>query len=150
MLRAVPLLAAILAGACAAPEDPARVELRARLQQQEKLSPEEIGRVFDEVSRSLEGKTLRIVQASPGEIDAAGRDVVLGMLTERAGVFDEGLRTADGAALRVFNAPGRSATAEIEASRRLFVDVRSFLPRRFEFAHAFTSPDDYQFDLIVE
>ena len=50
----------------------------------------------------------------------------------------------------MFNAPGQSNNPEIEASRRLFVDVESFLPLRFEFAHAFASPDDYALDLTVE
>ena len=65
-------------------------------------------------------------------------------------MFDEGLRTGGGRKARVFNAPGQSNNPEIEASRRLFVDVESLLPLRFEFAHAFQSPDDYAYDLEVK
>jgi hypothetical protein len=50
----------------------------------------------------------------------------------------------------VFNAPGASNNPEIEASRRLFVDVETFLPLRFEFAYAYPNPDDYSLDLIIE
>ena len=50
----------------------------------------------------------------------------------------------------MFNAPGVSNNPEIEASRRLFVDVETFLPLRFEFAYAYPNPDDYNLDLIVE
>jgi hypothetical protein len=144
------LAAALLVSSCAR-EDPARSALRARLEQQEKLSTEEIGRVLDEVGRSLEGRTIRIVDGpSTSDLDEAQREVVLGMLTERAGIFDEGLQSAGGSALRVLNAPGRSENPEIEASRRLFIDVRTFLPRHFEFKYAFPSPDDYAFELVVD
>jgi len=147
-LAIIMIIPALLgATACARPEDPARTQLRTRLEQQDKLTPEEVGRVFDEVIRTLQGKQVRAVRDGV-ENDLVGeeRDVVLGMLTDRVGVFDEGLRSTT----RVFNAPGLSTNPEIEAVRRLFVDVRTFLPRRFEFGYAFPSPDDYQLDLAVE
>ena len=42
------------------PEDPARVELRARVQQEARLSEEELARLCDESIRTIEGKTFRI------------------------------------------------------------------------------------------
>jgi hypothetical protein len=137
--------------ACGRPEDPARVQLRARVKQAATLPNEDLGRLLDEVSRSLEGKRVRFKQDGATH-DLAGeqRDVVLGMLTSRAGVFDEGLQQADGATVRVINAPGASANAEIEASRRLLVDVETFLPRRFEFSYAFPGLGDYSYDLAVD
>lgn len=75
---------------------------------------------------------------------------MLGMLIDRTGVFDEGVRSGGGRQARVFNAPGQSNNPEIEASRRLFVDVETLLPLRFEFAYAFPSPDDYAYDLDVD
>ena len=39
---------------------------------------------------------------------------------------------------------------QIEAFRRLWVDVETFLPRRFEFAYAFPGFGDYSYDLVVE
>jgi hypothetical protein len=104
--------------------------------------------VFDEVNRTLQGRTVKIADGSTKrEID---RELVLGMLTDRVGVFDEGLRSGGGRRARIFNAPGQSNNPEIEASRRLFVDLETFQPLRFEFAYAFTSPDDYSLDLTVE
>jgi hypothetical protein len=145
------LLASAAFAACGPREDPARAGLRARLEQQEPLSAEEIARVFGEVSRTLAGRTVGIVRGSTkSELGASDREIVLGMLTDRTGVFDEGLRSGGGRKARVFNAPGQSNNPEIEASRRLFVDVESFQPFRFEFAHAFASPDDYALDLTVE
>ena len=149
MFRALTLIipAFLCATACARPEDPARTQLRSRLAQQDKLTPEEVGRVFDEVIRTLQGRQVRAVRDGvENGLAGEARDVVLGMLTDRVGVFDEGLRSTT----RVFNAPGLSTNPEIEAVRRLFVDVQTFLPRRFEFAYAFPSPDDYQLDLAVE
>jgi hypothetical protein len=144
------LLATISLVSCTPREDPARTELRSRLKQQAPFSADEIGRVFDEVSRTLQGKTVRIARGSTAtDLGAAERDVVLGMLADRTGVFDEGLRSGGGRQARVFNAPGQSNNPEIEASRRLFVDTETFLPLRFEFAYAFPSPDDYEYDLQV-
>jgi hypothetical protein len=148
---AIAIASFLVATACARPEDPARTALRSRLEQAGPLTHEEIGRVFDEVERSLEGKEVRVVRDGAGrQLTDDEREVILGMLTDRVGVFDEGLRTPGDASLRVFNAPGLSTNPEIEAIRRLFVDVRTFLPRRFEFAYAFPSPDDYQLDLAVQ
>jgi hypothetical protein len=120
------------------------------LKQQEPLSADEIARVFDEVGRSLQDKTIRIARGTMAtDLPARERDVVLGMLADRVGVFDEGLRSGGGRQARVFNAPGQSNNPEIEASRRLLVDVETFRPLRFEFAYAFPSPDDYAYDLEV-
>jgi hypothetical protein len=145
------LLATTALVSCTPPEDPARTELRSRLKKQESLSAAEIGRAFDEVGRAMQGKTVRVARGSAAtDLGAAERDIVLGMLTDRTGVFDEGLRSGGGRQARVFNAPGQSNNPEIEASRRLFVDVETLLPLRFEFAYAFPSPDDYAYDLQVK
>jgi hypothetical protein len=136
--------------ACSPAEIPERAELRARIAQEERLSPEEIARVFEHVDQALRAKTIRVARgATTTELGAAERDVVLGMLSDRAGVFDEGLRTGGGRRARVFNAPAFSNNPEIEATRRLFVDVETLLPLRFEYAYAFPSPDDYSLDLKV-
>jgi hypothetical protein len=148
---AVAVLASIGLSACAPREDPARAELRARLSTEAQLSADEIARVFEEVNRTIEGKRIRIVRGSTAsEIGAAEREVALGMLIDRTGVFDEGLRAGGGRRARVFNAPGQSNNPEIEANRRLFIDLESFEPLRFEFAYAFSSPEDYEYEIDVE
>jgi hypothetical protein len=140
----------LLLSACARPEDPARVQLRARLKQDAPLSNDELGRTLDEVSRALAGKTVRFTQeAVTRDLDAPQREAVLGILTNRAGVFDEGVESAGGATLRVMNAPGRASNAELDAARRLFIDADTFLPRRFEFSSGVSS-DEYAFDLVVQ
>ena len=150
-MRIAILLSAIIGiAACAGSEAPERVKLRARLTQETQLSQDEIGRVFEQVDQALQGKTVRASRgAATNDLGAAERDVVLGMLHDRAGVFDEGLRSGGGRRARVFNAPAFSNNPEIEATRRLFVDVETLLPLRFEYAYAFPSPDDYSLDLVV-
>jgi hypothetical protein len=144
------LLIALALSGCAR-EDPARAELRARLTQQPQLSSEELNRTLDEVKGTLEGKTVRFMRDGVEmTLDAQQREVALGMLTERAGVFDEGLRTAGDTTLRILNAPGRSLNAENVATRRLLVDVETFVPRRFEYSLEFPDPGTYELDLIVE
>jgi hypothetical protein len=149
---AIGLVASILVPVgCAPREDPVRSELRARLARKEALSADEVGRVLDQVGAAMQGKRVQVVRgAERADLQGEDREVVLGMLTNRAGVFDEGLKATDGEQMRVFNAPGRSTNPEIEASRRLFIDVDSFLPRRFEFAYAFPSPEDYTLELRVD
>jgi hypothetical protein len=137
--------------ACAR-EDPARVALRERLKDRTQLSPEELGQVLDEIGKSMQGKTIKYrIGASPtADLPADQMEVTFGMLKERAGVFDEALVTEDGSMVRIINAPGRSLNAEYEASRRLFVDIETFLPRRFRFSHSVAGIGDYEFDLILE
>jgi hypothetical protein len=147
---AILLLAAVSLARCSPTENPQRAELRTRLVQEAQLSPDEIGRVFEQVDEALQGKTVRVARGSTtNDLGAADREVVLGMLRDRAGVFDEGLRSGGGRRARVFNAPAVSNNPEIEATRRLFVDIETFLPLRFEYAYAFPSPDDYSLDLVV-
>src|SRR5512146_1129238 len=128
----VVLLACAVVSGCRAPEDPVRVALRARLQQDKQLSSEDLARLIAEVRRAIAGKTVLLVQGGgTREMDDEQRAVVLGMLTDPVGLYDEGKRTAGGRTLRVLNAPGRSLNEEVEAARKLLVDAETFQPRRF-------------------
>jgi hypothetical protein len=75
--------------------------------------------------------------------------VAFEILTNAAGVFDEGLQRENGRSFRVLNGPGRSDNAEIEATNRLWIDVDTFLPYRFRFAYAFPGYGDYTLELVV-
>jgi hypothetical protein len=151
-VRLVPLLVlSVLISACGEPEDPARAEIRARLKQDTVLSPEELGRVLDEVSVTLGSKTVRFNRDEvTGELDREQREVVFGMLTNREGLYDEGLRLERGETLRVLNAPGLSLHPEYSAARKLLVDVETLLPRRFEFKYEFEGMGDYTLDLLID
>ena len=136
---------------CGRPEDPARTALRARLKQDTRLSGGELKRLLDEVGLTIAGRTFRLKQGDATQaLNEEQRDVVFGMLINSAGVFDEGLRSQDGGTFRVLNAPGKPLSSEIEGTRRLWVDVETLVPRRFEFAYAVPGFGDYSFDLLPE
>jgi hypothetical protein len=145
------LMSCFTAMACGKPEDPARVQLRERLKDPMRLSPDELGHVREEVGRTIQDMKVRVKEATgTRDLDQDQRTVVLGMLTDAAGMYDEGLRAEAGKTFRILNAPGVSNNAEIEASRKLWIDVETFLPERFDFVFAFPGNGDYSFDLVVE
>lgn len=150
--RAVPwLLLCVAMAACSKPEDPARVELRLRLKQPAQMSDAELGRLREEISRSLVDKKISIKSAEgTAELTTEQRATILGVLTEPAGMFDEELKQDPGGTVRVLNSAGLSLDSEIEASRRLWIDVETFLPTKFFFTYAFPGHGDYSYDLVVE
>lgn len=149
-LASVVLALTVSATACVS-EPPERAALRERLKQPAQMSQEELGRTLDEIAKTIQGKAILVqVEAATKEMNQEQRDVVLGMLTDRVGVFDEGLRTDNGVTLRILNAPGLSTNPEFSAARRLLVDINTFIPRRFEFNHEVAGLGDYGFDLTVK
>src|SRR5262249_38192568 len=112
---------------------------------------DELTRLREEVARTIAGRTLRVQEGrATRTVDEQQRAVIVGMLDEPAGLFDEGLRTEGSATYRVLNAPGLSTEPEIEAARRLLFDIATFVPRRFEFSYAFPGHGDYAFDLVFD
>lgn len=144
-------LAAGAISACAPAENPARAELRSRLNQETRLSEAELGRLSDEIAQSIEGKSVRITERGGTRTPAGDqRAEVFSVLRDRAGVYDEGLKREGATTYRILNGPGKSDNAEIEAAQRLWVDIETLLPRRYEFTYAFQGYGDYAFDLDVE
>ena len=144
------LLSGLGTSTCARAEDPARVEMRERLRQETSLSDEELARVCTEVARTVAGKSFRIKDGdATRELSGEQQAVIFGMLSNRAGLYDEGLRRENGTNYRVLNAPGRSDNAEIETSQRLWIAVDTLLPLRYQVAYAFPGYGDYAYDLIL-
>jgi hypothetical protein len=153
--RFAPGLTLVLIGvalsACAPAEPPERAELRARLKQETRLSEPEVGRLCDEVAHSVEGKGVRItVHGGTETPEGDQRAEVFSLLRDRAGVYDEGLKREGEATYRVLNGPGKSNNAEVEATQRLWVDIETLRPHRYEFTYAFQGYGDYAYDLAVE
>ena len=124
--------------------------LRERLNQDAPLSFDELGRLLDEVNRTIGSRKVRATRGGVTvDMDDRERDVVLGMLTNHVGVFDEGLRTIENTTLRVVNAPGRPSNAELDAARHLYIDIATFLPAHFEFTSGVAS-DEFVVDLVVD
>ena len=144
------LLSGLAMSTCARAEDPARSALRGRLRQETSLSDEELARVCTEVARTVAGKSFRVKDGEvTRELSREQQDVIFGMLSNRAGLYDEGLRRENGTSYRVLNAPGRSDNAEIEVSQRLWIAVETLLPLRYQFTYAFPGYGDYAYDLIL-
>jgi hypothetical protein len=143
------LVACAVVSACGLREDPARGELRQRLRQGAQLSNEELGRFRAEIGRAMAGKTLFKQGSVPEDLDAEQRELIFDMLAGPPGLFDEGLKTLGEKTFRVLNAPARSTDAEVEAFRRLWIDVDTFVPRQFELAHAVVGYEQYTIDLVV-
>ena len=143
------LVACLVVSSCGEREDPARRELRQRLRQSAQLSSEELGRFRAEITRAMAGKTFSMQGPVPQELDAEQHELVFDMLTEPAGMFDEGLKMRGETTFRVLNAPAPSSDAEVEAFRRLWIDIETFLPRRFELARSVGGYEQSSFDLVV-
>jgi hypothetical protein len=150
--RRLVLFAAIALAGCSAPEpeDPSRTALRDRLRQDAQLESAELDQLRSEVLRSM-GDQVFAIQAEDGTrpIPAERQAAVFGMLKDPSGVFDEGLRNESGHLVRVLNAPGLAPSSEIDAARRLFIDVETLLPRRFDFSYGFPSPENYTYELVA-
>lgn len=145
------LAGAFVAASCAPPEDPARAGLRDRLHQAEPLVGEELDRLRAEVTRTMTDQQFLVRDGDRTHaLDADRHAVVFGMLTQPIGMFDEGLREEEGHAFRILNAPATSPSSEIDTARRLWIDVETFLPRRFEYTYGFPHPENYTYDIVVQ
>jgi hypothetical protein len=141
---------AISTAACGASVDPATARISARLKDAAVIPGSELGPVFEQIERLTASRTVRFEQGTrTGELERAQRTVVLGMLIDRAGVYDEGLQEHDGKPARVFNAPGTSSNAEHTATRRLWIDVDTLLPVHFEFTDTASYEENYAYNLSV-
>ena len=104
-----------------------------------------------DVGQAVDGRTFRIREgAATHDLTVEQRAAVFSMLREPAGVYDEGLRQLGSSSVRVLNGPGRSDNAEIEALQRLWIDLDTFLPLRYQFAYAFPGYGDYEYELSAQ
>ena len=101
-----------------------------------------------EVGRAAADRRFRVKEgAEARELNPEQREVVFSMVSDPVGVYDEGLRQVGNTTYRVLNGPGRSDNAEIEALQRLWIDLETFLPGRYQFAYAFPGYGDYEYQL---
>lgn len=138
--------------ACGSGEPAVPAALRERLHQETRLTDAELGQLRFEVGRRVGDRAIRLIEGGSSRVlDAEERRGVLEVVTLEAGVFDEGMRREGAATFRVLNGPARSTNAEIEASQRLWVDADTLLPRRYEFAYAFSGVgEDRVYELTIE
>jgi hypothetical protein len=152
----VRLIYALLAGvalliACRRAEDPAHVSMRARLKEARRLTPDEIRAFFDQIAPVVGDKKVSVKQgAVTRELTAEERISVLGILSDPGRVYDEGLRRDGNNVWRGLTTGATPAMSELDAMQTLWIDVDSFIPRRYEFAYSSPGFGDYAFDLVLQ
>jgi hypothetical protein len=151
MQRTVWVLVVVGSLAACRSEDPARAAMRTRLKQETRLMPEEIRTFFDQIAPVIAGKKLTIKQgALTRALDEEQRTSVLGMLSDPGAVYDVGLRVDGKNVWRGLRTGGTPALAELDAMQTLWVDVDSFIPRRYEYEYSSPGFGDYAYDLTFE
>ena len=134
--------------ACQAAEDPARASMRARLKQDARLTPEEVRGLFAQIAPGIAGKELQVTQgALTRTLEDRERASVLGMLSDPGEVYDGGLKVDGKSVWRGLKTGGTTAVSELDATQTLWIDVDSFLPRRYEFEYSSPGFGDYAYDL---
>ena len=131
-------------------EDPARASLRARLREERRLTPDEIRAFFVQIAPVVAGKKVSVTQgAVTRELSADERSSVLGLLSDPGSVYDEGLRREGSSTWRGLKTGATPPTSELDAMQTLWIDVDSFVPRRYEFAYSSPGFGDYAYDLML-
>jgi hypothetical protein len=142
------MIAATSIGSCRAAEDPARASMRARLRQEMRLSPGEVRELFAQIGPAIAGRQLHVTQGALSRtLEDQERTSVLGMLSDPGEVYDGGLKVDGKNAWRGLKTGGATVLSELDATQTLWIDVDSFVPRRYEFEYSSPGFGDYAYDL---
>ena len=149
--RAAVIVALGLLTACRASEDPARAAFRTRLKQDARLTPDELRRFAAEAGQAVGQKTLKVSKG--GIVQVAEKDqrlAILGVLADPGDAYEADIRKDGATVLRGIASNITPALAEIDTIQTLWIDVDTFLPRRYEVTHSVPGFDDASYELIVE
>jgi len=142
------MIAATSVVACRAGDDPARASMRARLKQESRLTPEEVRGLFSQIAPVIAGKQVQVTQGALSRtLDDRERMSVLGMLSDPGEVYDGGLKVDGKNLWRGLKTGGATVLSELDATQTLWIDVDSFVPRRYEFEYSSPGFGDYAYDL---
>lgn len=145
------IVAAPATAACRSKADRLRDEFKVRLKTSAPLSRSELTRLMDETNRAMEGRKIRFVSNGVShEPDEQERAAVLAVLHGQSSVEDGGVRDGNGATLRGVAGPATPVNSELEAIASVWVDVDTFLPRRYEFSYGQSASGDYAYDITFE
>ena len=129
-------------------EDPSRTAMRTRLKQESRLTPDEIRRLFDLIGPAIANQRVIVKQGARSRaLDEEERTKVLGILSDPAAVYDASLRREGDHMWRGIATGGTAALSELDAMQTLWIDVETFLPRRYEFEYSSPGFGDYAYDL---
>ena len=146
---AIVLTLCSMAMACESPEEAARGQLEERLKAPASLTPLEVDQLVSYTLAAVGGRPVRIrEQGAVRELDAKGRAEVLAVLGGGPPVSDAGLRTADNRTLRGIEGPATPVHSELDAAQTLWIDIRTFLPHRFELTYSLPGFGDYAYDFV--
>jgi len=136
------------AAACRSEADRLRDEFKARLKTPAPLSPAELTRLMDEANRAMDGKKMRFVSNGVShEPNEQERAAVVTLLHGQRSVEDGGVRDDSGATMRGIAGPATPVNSELEAIGSVWIDVETFLPRRYEFTYGRGANGDYAFEI---
>jgi len=139
---------AVATAACRSEADRLRDEFKVRLKTTAPLSPGELARLMDEANRAMEGRQMRFVSNGVShEPNEQERAAVLTVLHGQGSVEDGGVRDGHGVTLRGVSGPATPVNSELEAIATVWVDIDTFLPRRYEFSYGPSGSGDYAFDI---
>jgi len=148
MRRAASLLLVVSSLAACQREDPARTAMRTRIKQETRLTPAEMRTFFDQIAVSIAGEKVMVREgALTRSLDDQQRGSVLGLLSDPESVADGGLKVEGEHMWRGVEADATPALAELSATQTLWIDVDSFVPRRYEFTYSSPGFGDYAYDL---
>ena len=150
MRRATFLLIAASSLVACQPEDPSRTAMRARLKQENRLTPDEIRTFFDQIAPVIANKKVTVKEgALTRALDDEQRTSVLGMLSDPGEVYDGGLKVDGKNAWRGLKTGGTTPLSELDATQTLWIDVDTFVPKRYEFEYSSPGFGDYSYDLTL-
>jgi hypothetical protein len=150
MWRTVWLLTVAASFAACQTEDPSRTAMRARLKQESRLTPNEIRTFFDQVAPVIANKRVTVTEgALTRALDDEQRTSVLGMLSDPGSVYDGGLKVDGKNAWRGLKTGGTTPLSELDATQTLWIDVDTFVPKRYEFEYSSPGFGDYSYDLAL-
>jgi hypothetical protein len=122
--------------------------LTRRLESPARLSQEDIARTLEATGSAMAGRTPRVKQgAVTRPLDEKERAQVFDVLADPRGLEDAGIQQIGDATVRGLRAPATSPQSEIEATGTVWLDVRTLLPRRYDFVYAMPGFGDVTLDL---
>jgi hypothetical protein len=150
-MRSLCVIVALVAAnvACWLPEDRARAGFRARLMKSERLSDQELWRLAQLAVEAIGDKSARAqADGISRPLESRERAAAFALLAGDIPLEDAGVRASGNTTLRGLSGPGTPIRSEIDAQQTLWIDVDTFLPRRYELTFSLAGQGDSAYDLM--
>jgi hypothetical protein len=145
--RALIAVIVALAVGCAGPD----AAIKQRLQSPPPLAREDIAQLLAATNRAMGGRVpLLRLGAVSRQMDEKERNAVYNVLADAGALEDTGLKTIEGTPMRGLRAPATSPQSEIEATATVWIDVATFLPRRYDYTYSMPGFGDFSYGLTFD